>query len=94
MIWSILMGLAAGWGAQAVEERLRPLVEQSLPGGTPGPAEMRAIALAVCVFVAAVVAALSGDGGVVPLALGVLLGVLGPRLYAKAKSMRAPDYDS
>ncbi|MEM7717747.1 MAG: hypothetical protein AAF222_00960 [Pseudomonadota bacterium] len=94
MIWSILLGLAAGWGASSVEDRLRPWVEQSLPGGAPGPGEMRAIALAICVFVAALVAAFSGGGGAVPLSLGALLGVLGPRLYAKIKAMRAPDYDS
>lgn len=94
MIWSILLGLAAGWGAASVEDRLRPWIERSFPGGAPGLAEMRAIALAACVFLAALISALSDGRGAVPLALGVLLGVLGPRLYAKIRTLRAPDYDT
>ena len=42
---------------------------------------------------AAIVAALSGAGGAIVLTLGGVVGVLGPRLYAKFRAMRAPDYD-
>ena len=94
MIWTFLLGVIAGWAAPAAEDRLRPVVEDNLPGQKPAPAEMRAIALSVCVLGAAIVAALSGSGGAVALALGVVIGVLGPRLQARFRAMRAPDYDS
>ncbi len=94
MIWTFILGIAAGWGAGFAEEHLRPLVEKHLPTPPPTPVEMRSIALTACLFVAAIVAALSDTGGVVALTLGALLGVLGPRLYAKAQEMRAPDYDN
>ena len=55
---------------------------------------MRAISLALCLLAAALVAAFSGGGGAVALALGAVLGVLGPRLQARYRAMRAPDYDS
>ncbi|MGR3515217.1 MAG: hypothetical protein ACU0GG_20830 [Paracoccaceae bacterium] len=94
MIWTILLGAAAGWGAGAVEDQLRPYIAQYLPGEAPGPAEMRAVALALCLLGAALVAMLTGGGGAIALTLGAALGVLGPRLLAKGKAMRAPDYDS
>lgn len=94
MIWTILLGAAAGWGAREVEDRLRPIIEQNLPGGAPTPVEMRAIALSLCLLAAALVAMLSGGGGAVALSLGAVLGVLGPRLTAKLKARRVPDYDN
>ena len=94
MIWTFILGAIAGWTAAGAEDRLRPLIEQNLPGPAPGPAEMRAISLALCLLAAALVAAFSGGGGAVALALGGVLGVLGPRLHARYRAMRAPDYDS
>ncbi len=94
MIWTFILGVVAGWCAQGAEERLRPLVEQYLPGQPPGAPEMRAISLAACLFLAAIVAVLTDSGGVLPLTLGAMIGVLGPRLYDKFRAMRTPDYDS
>lgn len=94
MIWSILLGALAGWGAVGAEDRLRPHVEQHLPGGAPSPAEMRAISLSLCLLAAALVAFFTGGGGAIALMVGAVLGVLGPRLTAKVKAARAPDYDS
>ncbi len=94
MIWTFLLGIIAGWLAAGVEERLKPFVEKYLPGQVPTPVEIRAIALSLCLFGAAIVAALSGGGGALALTLGGVLGVLGPRLYAKFRAMRAPDYDA
>ncbi len=94
MIWSILLGALAGWGSVGAEDRLRPYVEQHLPGGSPTPVEMRAIALTLCLLAAALIAYFTGGGGAIALTLGAVLGVLGPRLTAKLKAARAPDYDS
>lgn len=94
MIWSILLGALAGWGAVGAEERLRPHIEQHLPGGPPTPVEMRAISLSLCLLAAAIVAFFTGGEGAIALTLGAVLGVLGPRLMAKVKAARAPDYDS
>ena len=94
MIVTFVFGVIAGWIAAGAEERLEPLMADYLPGETPKPVERRAIALSVCLFVAAILSALAGGGGAIALTLGGVLGVLGPRLYAKFRTMRAPDYDS
>ena len=94
MIWTLLLGIIAGWCASGVDDRLKPMVERYLPGRSVGASELRAISLSVCLFLAAIVAALSDAGGAVTLTLGGVLGVLGPRLYDKFRAMRAPDYDS
>jgi len=94
MIWTFILGVVAGWAAPAAEDRLRPLVAEHLPGGPIEAAEMRAISLAACLVLAAIVAALTGWAHALPLALGAALGVLGPRLQDKVRGMRVPDYDS
>ncbi|MEM6387437.1 MAG: hypothetical protein AAF718_14500 [Pseudomonadota bacterium] len=93
MIWTILLGIAAGWGAAGIEPQLRPLLEKYLPAPAPTPVEMRAITLSLCLLIAAIVAVLTGGGGVIWLSIGFVLGVLGPRLYGKFRAMSAPDYD-
>ena len=94
MITTFLLGLIAGIAAAPAEERLKPFVTQYLPGPAPTAVEMRAISLAACLLVAALVAYLSGGGSALALALGGFTGVLGPRLLAKIKATRAPDYDN
>lgn len=94
MIWTFILGVIAGWSAPFTEDRLRPVVSEHLPGGPVQPAEMRAISLALCLLGAAVVAMLTGSAHVLPLTLGGVLGVVGPRLWEKFRAMRAPDYDS
>lgn len=93
MIWTFILGVVAGWSAPFAEERVKPLVDEHLPGGAVTPAELRAIALATTILIAALVAMLTGASRAVPLALGVALGVVGPRLWEKFRAMRAPDYD-
>ncbi|MEO1538008.1 MAG: hypothetical protein AAFR73_09780 [Pseudomonadota bacterium] len=94
MITTFLLGAIAGWVAAPAEERLKPFILANLPGATPSPAEVRAISLGTCLLVAAVLATLADGGGALALMLGGVLGVLGPRLYAKFKASRAPDYDN
>ena len=94
MIWTFILGIAAGWAAPMAEDYLKPLVEEHLPGRAPSPAEIRAIALTVSLLIAAIVAWMTGSGRALPLVLGAVFGVLGPRLYDKFREMRAPDYDA
>ncbi|MDJ0637764.1 MAG: hypothetical protein QNJ20_02940 [Paracoccaceae bacterium] len=94
MIWTFLLGIIAGWVAPSVEERMRPMLNQYLPGDRVSDTELRAVAICVCLLVAAVVAMLTGSSHVLPLTLGAVLGAIGPRLYDKFREMRAPDYDS
>ena len=83
MIWTFILGAIAGYAAPHAEDRLRPHVDEHLPGGTVGDAEMRAISLVFCLLIAAIVAMLTGSDHVLPLVLGVTIGVLGPRLWEK-----------
>lgn len=94
MIVTFLLGAIAGFVAGPAEERIKPFVTQYFAGPAPKPAEMRAISLAACLFLAALVAYMADGGSALALTLGGVIGVLGPRLQAKFKSARAPDYDS
>ena len=94
MIWTFLLGVIAGWAAPSVEARLRPTLDQYLPGDRVSDTELRGVAICVCLLAAAIVAMLTGSSHVLPLTLGGVLGAIGPRLYDKFREMRAPDYDS
>ena len=94
MITSFLLGIIAGYAAAPAEERLKPLVEQFLPGASPSLVEKRAISLSVSLCLAAIVGWLVGASGAIALTLGGVIGVLGPRIHARIKAARAPDYDS
>ncbi len=94
MIWTFILGVIASWAAPALEERLQPLASKYVPGKALTPIESRTLALAMALLIAALVATFTGSGHVLPLTLGALIGVLGPRLYDKFRDMRAPDYDS
>ena len=94
MITTFLLGVIAGLAAAPAEARLKPFITQYLPGPAPTAVELRAISLAACLLAAAFVAYLADGGGALALALGGFIGVLWPRLHAKIKASRAPDYDS
>ncbi len=94
MLWTFILGVAAGWGAPMAEEHLRGLLKQVLSAEDISAVELRAISLAVCLLIAAIIAMALGSGGAFALTLGAVLGVLGPRLYDRLRAMRAPDYDS
>jgi hypothetical protein len=94
MIWTFILGVVAGWSAPFAEERLKPYLDRYLPGGPVTPVDLRAIALAATILIAAVVAVLTGSSHALALALGVALGVVGPRLWEKFRATQAPDYDS
>ena len=94
MITTFLLGAIAGFAAAPAEARLKPFVTQYLSGPAPSAVELRAISLAVCMLAAAFVAYLADGGGALALTFGGLIGVLWPRLQAKIRAARAPDYDS
>ena len=93
MIWTFIFGIAAGWLAPRAEPHVKPLLEEHVPESAVTPAELRAVSLALCLLAAAVAAMVLASAHVLPLALGALLGVLGPRLLDKLRDMRTPDYD-
>ena len=93
MFWTFILGIVAGWGAPMAEDHLRGPLQQALSGET-SPVELRAVSLVVCLLVAAILAWIIGSHAALPLVLGALVGVLGPRLYDRFRAMRAPDYDS
>lgn len=94
MFWTFILGIIAGWVAPYAEDRLRPVVDENLPGRPASAGEMRGISLALCLLAAAILAALTGSAHALPLALGAVLGVLGPRIWEKVRGQRVPDYDS
>lgn len=94
MIWTLILGITAGWLAPSVDARVKPFLEKNLPGPALSSVELRAMSLAICLLAAAAVAHLSGHRSGFVLMIGGALGVFGPRLYARFKAHSGPDYDS
>jgi hypothetical protein len=94
MLASLILGIAAGAGAPWAEPRLKSALENILQASVPTTAvELRVYSFAVCLFGAAILAAIFGDGGsVIALTLGALIGVFGPRIMDRVQGRRAPDY--
>ncbi|MYF88727.1 MAG: hypothetical protein F4186_04805 [Boseongicola sp. SB0676_bin_33] len=93
---AFVLGMVAGWGASHSEIHARRLLSWSLSIAEDSikAVELRAAALAGCVLLAAVASWLVSEDHAVPLAVGVLAGVLLPRLQDRVRAARAPDYDS
>lgn len=94
MLVTFILGLAAGWAAPHVEAQVKAILTGPLALGEFSAADLRAAALAACILVAAIVALFTGGGHPLPLAIGVALGVLAPRLWQKVRAASTPDYDS
>ena len=93
MFLTFILGVLAGWGAPMAEEALRRPLQQALSGEL-SPIELRGMTLVLCLFAASILALMLGSAAALPLVLGALVGVLGPRLYSRFRAMQAPDYDS
>ncbi len=90
MILTVLLGGLAGWGAVKAEPAIRKKLDDLLVVDRDlSDAEARVFSLALCLFGAAVVAALADEGDAIWLTLGGVLGVMGPRLIARAKAGRS-----
>jgi hypothetical protein len=89
MILTVLLGGLAGWGAAKAEPAIRKKLDDLLVVDRGlSDVEARVFSLALCLLAAAGVAALADEGNAVMLTLGGVLGVMGPRLLARAKASR------
>ena len=87
MFTIFVLGLIAGAVAPYAEPHVKRALEEALMATTPlDGAELRGLALALCLLVAALLGWLITDGGAVALTLGAVLGVFGPRLAARMGS--------
>lgn len=95
MLVTFLFGIAAGWLSPRAESVVIDLTNGILPKDPPITAkETGVFALALCVLAAAILSWLVGSAHAMPLALGLVVGVFGPRMVAKYSGKRVPDYDS
>lgn len=96
MIVTFILGAVAAWAAAMAEPHLRRVIEGPLAidPATVGAVELRVLTLAVCLLAAAILAALIGSAGAVPLALGAVAGAAVPWGREKLRAARTPDYDA
>lgn len=95
MLATFILGILAGAGAPYAEPKIKEFLESVLLSESPiQPGEMKLFSFATCLFGAAILSMIFGEAHAVPLALGAVAGVFGPRLIDKYKASRAPDYDS
>lgn len=93
MLVAFILGIAAGWAALSVEPRVAGMTREHL-GETLLPEEVRALSYGVLLVAAALLLALLGEGHPLSLALGGVLGLMGPRLRRRWEARKAPDYDA
>lgn len=95
MLVTFLLGIAAGWGANFGEDHVQRFMVRVLKvdAASITGVELRSTALAAAIFLAALASWIIATPHAVALGLGVLLGVLLPRLREVVKSARAPNYD-
>ena len=96
MLADLILGIAAGAGAPYAEPRIKSALEGVMLAEAPMTAlELRMASFAACLVGAAVLALIFGEGEALPLALGALVGVFGPRIIDRLQgSRRNPDYGS
>lgn len=81
MFGTLVLGILAGFAAPYAEPHVKRALDGALMAETPlSPVELRALALAVCLVVAAFLAWLMANGSAVTLTVGATLGVFAPRL--------------
>lgn len=95
MLATLILAAAAGWLAPKAEDTVKGVIESILLSEAPiTPIELRLISFAACLVAAAILSMIFGDPHALALAVGALLGVLGPRLTERYRRARNPDYDS
>ena len=95
MVFSFLLGAIAAWISPKLEDHIAGLVTSALPNEpTIEGSELKMLSFAVALFIAAVLAAGLSHASGIALTLGAIIGVIGPRLMAKWRNAKAPDYDS
>ena len=84
MFGTLILGLVAGVVAPYAEASVKSGLEAATMAETPlSAAELRGLALAICLLVAAILAAVLFSAGAVSLMLGAVFGVFGPRVIAR-----------
>ena len=92
MLVSLILGIAAGWGALFAVTKVFAALEIVLLDDVPFEAtEMRMFTFAVCVVGAAIASMIFAEPHAAPLAIGAAVGIFGPRLINKWKTSRTPD---
>ncbi len=96
MLVTFLLGLFAGWAADRAEPQVTSLLAGLLlPDDPPfDHAEARALSLALCLLVAAVMSWVLAVPHAVPLILGGCIGLVLPRVRDRVRAARTPDYDT
>lgn len=95
MLATLILGILAGIAAPRVEPQVKGALDSVLLSEVPlSETELRLFSFALCLLAAALLAMIFGKPHALALALGGALGVFGPRLMAKYKASKAPDYDS
>jgi hypothetical protein len=93
MLADLILGIAAGAGAPYAEPRIKQALEGVLLADAPMSAmELRLVSFALCLVAAAVLALIFGEGEALPLALGSVVGVFGPRILDRIQKRKTPDY--
>lgn len=93
MLMTVLLGIAAGFGAPYAEPHVKKAVEGLMQDDAPmSPLELRMFSFAVCLVAAAFVSLILDEDYALPLAIGAALGVFGPRIIARLQNRRSPDY--
>jgi len=94
MLVTFILGALAGILAEYAEPHVKKALEGVALAEVPLSAvEQRLLTFALCLAAAALLALLLGNGNALALALGAVAGVFGPRLLAKSRGNRGPDYD-
>ena len=95
MVFSFLLGAIAAWISPKLEEHIAGLIASALP---KEPAvegsELKMLSFAFALLIAALLASGLSHANGVALMLGAVVGVISPRLMAKWRDAKAPDYDS
>ena len=95
MVFSFLLGAIAAWLSPKFEEPIAGFIATALPKEPPFEgSELKLLSFAFALLMAALIAAGLSYANGIALCFGAVLGVIGPRLLAKWRDAKAPDYDS
>jgi len=95
MVFSFLLGAIAAWISPKLEEHVAGFISTALPKEPPVEgSELKLLSFAFALLIAALLASALSQANGVALALGAVIGVIGPRLLARWRDGKAPDYDS
>ena len=79
MLITLILGIAAGFGAPYAEPHVKKLLEDVMLSEAPmTPVELRTLSFALCLVVASLLAWILGNGAGFALAVGAALGVFAP----------------